>query len=65
MTATELIKAMDVLLLLENATMEQLKDPRFVGNIQAGAFCARIALRQALGGVEIEVKKSSCEPSQC
>ena len=56
MKILDIIKAIEVLKLLEHSSMAMLEDPRYVGQLQAQAIVASIGLELALEGLKVEVK---------
>lgn len=56
MKVLDIVKAIEVLKLLEHSSMAMLEDPRYVGQLQAQAIVASISLELALEGLKVEVK---------
>lgn len=54
---TDIVKAIEVLKRLEHSSMDMLKDPRYVGQLQAEAIFASIGLELALEGLKVEIKE--------
>lgn len=66
MTAHDLYKALEVLSRIEASSLEQLKDPTFVGCIKAEAFLASLPLRAVFSKIDVQIsEKKCCAASQC
>ena len=57
MKVLDIVKVIEVLKRLEHSSMDMLKDPQYVGQLQAEAIFASIGLELALEGLKVEIKE--------
>ena len=57
MKVLDIVKVIEVLKRLEHSSMDMLKDPQYVGQLQGQAIVASIGLELALKGIEVEIKE--------
>ena len=57
MKILDIVKVIEVLKRLEHSSMDMLKDPQYVGQLQGQAIVASIGLELALKSIEVEIKE--------
>jgi hypothetical protein len=59
MNAKNISDVLEVLNLIDKASLDQFKDPRFIGRLQAAAFTKALPLRYALEKLNVEIRDES------